>query len=54
LSEATPVICGRLQRQIKPMAIHLKSQHRLNVAPGILHRSSLSDRERGDFIKSAP
>ena len=25
----------------KAMAVHLESQHRLNVAPGILHRSSL-------------
>ena len=49
-----PVMCRRLQPLIKPMAVHLKSQHRLNVVPGILHRSPFSGRQHADFIKPAP
>ena len=49
-----PVMCRRLQPLIKPMAVHLESQHRLNVVPGILHRSPFSGRQHVDFIKPAP
>ena len=36
-SSAVPVVCRCLQRLKEPMAVHLKSQHRLYVAPGILY-----------------
>ena len=49
-----PVMCRRLQRLIKPMAVHLESQHRLNVVPGILDRTSFSGPQHVDFIKPAP
>jgi hypothetical protein len=50
LSAAMSVVCRRLQPLEKPMAVHLKSQHRLNVAPGVLHRLSSSGGQGGDFI----
>jgi hypothetical protein len=31
LNAAVPVVCGRLQRLLKPMAVHLESQHCLGA-----------------------
>jgi hypothetical protein len=54
LSATVPMVCRCVQRLKEPMAVHLESQHRLYVAPGILYRSSFPGCQPVDFIKSAP